>query len=137
MWNDLTTDSHSGLLAEVISYAAGNGDMLHAYWARPMGDGPYPSIVLVHHLPGWDELYREFARRFANQGYAVLCPDLYCRVGHGSPDDIAARVRSDGGLADAAVVADLRAAMTWLRSQPTSNGKVGGGGAGAGGRRAY
>ena len=56
--------------------------------------------MLVHHLPGWDELYQEFARRFANHGYTVICPDLYCRYGHGTPDDVAAKARGAGGVAD-------------------------------------
>jgi carboxymethylenebutenolidase len=62
----------------------------------------------VHHLPGWDEFYREFAERLARHGYSVICPDLYCRFGHGTPDDVAARVRSAGGVPDNSVVATAR-----------------------------
>jgi carboxymethylenebutenolidase len=125
VWNTNRTDSQQAISAEVITYPAGNGDQIHAYVARPGGTGPYPGIVLVHHLPGWDELYQEFARRFANHGYTVIAPDLYCREGHGTPDDVAAKVRADGGVADAQVAADCEAAMSWLRALPTSNGKVG------------
>ncbi len=50
----------------------------------------------MHHLPGWDEFYREFSDRLARHGYSVICPDLYCRFGHGSPDDVAAQVRAQG-----------------------------------------
>ena len=134
VWNTNTTDSQQAISAEVITYAAGNGDEIHAYVARPGGTGPYPGIVLIHHLPGWDELYQEFARRFANHGYTVICPDLYCREGHGTPDDVAAKVRADGGVTDAQVAADCEAAMNWLRAQPTSNGKVGIAGTCSGGR---
>jgi carboxymethylenebutenolidase len=136
MWNSFRTDSHQALLAEITTYTAGNGDLIHAYVARPEGDGPFPGIVLVHHLPGWDELYQEFARRFANHGYATITPDLYCREGHGTPDDIAAKVRADGGVADERVVADCAAARDWLRSLPISNGKVGIIGTCSGGRHA-
>jgi len=125
MWNSFSTDSPQAQSAEVTKYAAGNGDQIHAYVARPAGNGPFPGIVLVHHLPGWDELYQEFARRFANHGYHVICPDLYCRDGHGTPDDIAAKVRAEGGAPDERVNADCAAAMQWLKAQPTSNGKVG------------
>src|SRR5437773_3163183 len=125
MWNSFRTDSHSGITAEISTYAAGNGDIIHAYIARPMGDGPFPGIVLVHHLPGWDEVYQEFARRFANHGYNVICPDMYCREGHGTADDIAAKVRAAGGIADDQVLADCEAAARWVKSLPTSNGKVG------------
>ena len=67
-------------------------------------------MVLVHHIPGWDEFYQEFARRLANHGYTVICPDLYCREGHGTPDDMAASVRADGGVPDEQVVSDCAAA---------------------------
>jgi len=125
MWNSFRTDAHQGITAEISTYAAGNGDVIHAYIARPMGDGPFPGIVLVHHLPGWDEVYQEFARRFANHGYNVICPDMYCREGHGTADDVGARVRAAGGIADDQVLADCEAAARWVKSLPTSNGKVG------------
>ena len=136
MWNSFNTDAPQGLLAGITTYAAGQGDLIHAYVARPEGEGPFPGIVLVHHLPGWDEFYQEFARRLANHGYTVICPDLYCREGHGRPDDIAARVRADGGVPDDRVVADCEAAQRWLKSLPTSNGKVGIIGTCSGGRHA-
>ena len=125
MWNGYNTDEHKGISARVESFAAGNGDLVHAYVARPEGDGPFPGLVVVHHLPGWDEFYQEFARRFANHGYTVIAPDLYCREGHGRPDDIGARVRAEGGVPDDRVVADCEAALRWLKAQPTSNGRVG------------
>src|SRR6266511_6417465 len=110
MWNTNRTDEQQAIVAGVTTYVAGNGDLIHAYVARPEGPGPFPGIVFVHHLPGWDELTQEFTRRLANHGYTVICPDLYCRAGHGTPDDVAAAVRAEGGVADDAVVADCAAA---------------------------
>ena len=135
-WNSFMTDAHTGLTAEVITYPGGLGDEIHAWVARPIGDAPSPGIVAVHHLPGWDEFYREFCERLARHGFTVICPNLYDRYGQGTPDDIAAKVRSEGGVPDASVVADLAAAMTWLRALPTSNGKVGIIGSCSGGRHA-
>ncbi len=100
MWNSFRTDARTGITAEVITYPGGGGDEIHAWVARPTaeqaGDQPVPGIVAVHHLPGWDEFYREFSERLARHGYSVICPDLFCRFGHGTPDDVAARVRSQG-----------------------------------------
>jgi len=135
MWNSFSTDAPVGISASVITYSAGNGNQIHAYVARPEGNGPFPGMVLVHHMPGWDEFYQEMTRRFANHGYIAISPDLYCRVGHGTPDDIAAKVRADGGVADDQVVADLSAASKWLKSQPNCNGKVGIIGTCSGGRQ--
>jgi carboxymethylenebutenolidase len=136
MWNSFSTASHQGLLAHVTTYVGANQDLIHAYIARPEGDGPWPGIVLIHHMPGWDEFYQEFARRLANHGYTVIAPDLYCRDGHGRPDDVAAGVRAGGGVPDDRVVADCAAAARWLTSLPTSNGKVGVIGTCSGGRHA-
>jgi carboxymethylenebutenolidase len=136
MWNSFRTDDRTGITAEVLTYPGGNGDEIHAWVARPTGGAPAPGIVAVHHLPGWDEFYREFCERLARHGYTVICPDLYCRYGHGTPDDVAAKVRSEGGVHDDSVVADCEAAQRWLRNDFTSNGKVGIIGSCSGGRHA-
>ena len=136
MWNAFRTDTEGGIVAGVSTITGGGGDPIHAYIARPDGPGPYPGVVLIHHAPGWDEFYREFSRRFAEHGFIAICPDLYERYGHGTPDDVAARARGDGGVADDWVVADSEAAMLWVKAQPTSNGKVGIIGTCSGGRHA-
>jgi carboxymethylenebutenolidase len=64
-----------------------------------------------------DESYREFSERLARHGYSVICPDLYCRLGHGTPD-VAAKARSLGGVRDDSVVADCKAALMWLKDLP-------------------
>jgi carboxymethylenebutenolidase len=136
MWNSFRTDARTGITAEVITYPGGNGDEIHAYLARPAAGEPAPGIVAVHHLPGWDEFYRELADRLARHGYTVICPDLYCRFGHGTPDDVAASVRSQGGVRDDSVVADCAAALSWLKALPSSSGKAGIIGTCSGGRHA-
>ena len=41
------------------------------------------------------------------------------------PDDVAAKVRADGGIPDAQMVGDTAAAVAWMRAQGEHNGKVG------------
>jgi carboxymethylenebutenolidase len=136
VWNSFNTDARLGITAEIITFPGGGGDEIHAYVAKPMTAARVPGIVAVHHLPGWDEFYQEFSERLARHGYNVICPDLYCRFGHGTPDDVAAKVRSQGGVHDDSVVADCEAALKWLKAQPNSNGKVGIVGSCSGGRHA-
>jgi len=119
------TDMYEGMLAETVTVTGHNGDAIGAYFARPLGEGPFPGVVLIHHLPGWDEFYRETTRRFAHHGYAAISPNLYHREGHGTPEDVAAMVRADGGVPDEQVVGDVVASARALRGLPTSNGKVG------------
>jgi carboxymethylenebutenolidase len=85
-------------------------------------------------MPGWDEFYQEFSERLGRHGCLVICPDLYDRAGHGLPDDVAAKVRSEGGVHDETVVADCGAALQWLRADSQCNGRVGIIGSCSGGR---
>ncbi|MBI4302163.1 MAG: dienelactone hydrolase family protein [Chloroflexi bacterium] len=137
MWNQFQTDAYEGMLAETVVIRAHNGELINAYFTRPLGPGPFPGIVMVHHLPGWDEFYREMARRFTQHGYVVICPNLYYRFGHGTPEEIAAKARAAGSVSDDSVVGDCEAALNYLRYLPYSNGKVGIIGTCSGGRHAY
>jgi carboxymethylenebutenolidase len=129
--------SYQGQQAEMVSFKGHNGDTGEAYYARPSRAGKFPGVVVIHHLPGWDEWITEVVRKFAHHGYAAIAPHLYFRHGPGSPDDIGARVRAAGGVADAQVLGDVAGAMAFLRAQPNSNGKVAVIGFCSGGRQAY
>ncbi|HVY58968.1 MAG TPA: dienelactone hydrolase family protein [Xanthobacteraceae bacterium] len=129
--------SYRGILAEIVSFRGHNNDQGEAYYARPTEAGRFPGIVVIHHLPSWDEWTTEVVRKFAHHGYAAISPHLYFREGPGSPDDIGARVRAAGGVADEQVMGDVAGAIAFLRSRPESNGKVGVIGFCSGGRHTY
>ena len=131
------TDMYEGLLAETVTMTGANGDSINAYFARPLGPGPFPAMVLAHHMPGWDQWYRHTTLRFAHHGYVTITPNLYFRAGHGTPEDVAAKVRGEGGIPDEQAVGDLAGAMKYVRVLPYSNGKVGIFGTCSGGRHAY
>jgi len=79
----------------------------------------------------------EVVRKLAHHGYAAISPHLYFREGTESPDDLGARVRAAGGVADAQVVGDVAGAMAFLRAQPNTTGKIGVIGFCSGGRHTY
>ena len=132
-----TTDMYEGMIAETITITGHGGTEINAYLAKPIGDGPFPGVVLIHHLPGWDELYREFARRFAHHGYQAICPNLYFRDGHGTPEDVAAKVRSVGGVSDDQVMGDLESGANYLKQLSDNNGKTAVFGTCSGGRHGF
>jgi carboxymethylenebutenolidase len=132
-----TTDMYEGMIAETITMQGANNDTINAYFARPLGPGPFPAMVLLHHMPGWDEWYREATRKFAHHGYATISPNLYFRAGHGTVEDVTAKVRGEGGVADDQVMGDLDGAVRYLRSLPYVSGKVGVFGTCSGGRQAF
>jgi carboxymethylenebutenolidase len=131
------TNMYEGMLAETVSVQGHAGDTINAYLARPLGSGPFPGVVLVHHMPGWDEWYKEATRKFAHHGYAAICPNLYFRAGHGAPDDVAASVRGAGGISDDQAIGDVGGAMRYLRSLPYASGKIGLIGTCSGGRHVF
>lgn len=133
----IDTGAYEGMIAETTIVTGAGGDRINAYFARPLGPGPFPAVVLFHHLPGWDRWYRETTRKFAAAGYLAICPDLYHRHGTGEPDDVAAKVRAEGGVADDQVLGDAQGCIDLLRALPTSNGNVAAFGTCSGGRHAY
>jgi carboxymethylenebutenolidase len=82
------------MIAEAVTIHGFHQDVINYYFARPLGAGPFPGMVLAHHLHGWDEWYRKATLRFARHGYLAICPNLYFRAGHGTPEDVAAKVRA-------------------------------------------
>ena len=132
-----TTDQFEGMVAGTTTIKGHQEDAINTYFARPEGPGPFPAIVVIHHLPGWDELYREFTRKFAHHGYLAISPDLYCREAKGTPEDVAAAVRADGGVSDEQVMSDVQSAAEHVLSLPSSNGKVAVFGTCSGGRHAF
>ena len=137
MWNDLNTGAYEGMIAETISLRGYDDDPIRAYYSRPLGGGRHPGLVLIPHMPGWDEWCREAARRFTQHGYAVVCPDIYARVGTGTPVEVSMKSRELGGRPDDQVMGDTKASLDFLKLSPESNGKVGVIGMCSGGRHAF
>ena len=129
--------THPGLIAETISLPGFNNDPIDAYYARPAGDASRAGVVVIHHLPGWDEWTCEVVRKLAHHGYDAIAPHLYSRAPVGPADDMAARVRAMGGVSDEQAMGDIDASATFLTAQPSANGKVGCIGFCSGGRHAY
>jgi carboxymethylenebutenolidase len=124
--------------AETITITGHDGDEIEAYLARPLDSAPRGGVVVIHHMPGYDEATKEMVRTFAVHGFAALCPNLYSREAPGaSPDDAAAAVRAAGGVPDERLVGDVDGAVRYLKALEGSNGKVGVIGHCSGGRQTF
>jgi dienelactone hydrolase len=75
--------SYPSLVAETVAFPGHNGDRGEAYYARPTRAGQFPGMVVIHHLPGWDEwiieVTRKFAHHGAHHGYVAVASHLYFR----------------------------------------------------------
>ena len=128
---------YEAMMAETVNMHGHQENLIDAYLARPMGPGPYPGVVVIHHMPGWDEATKEIARKFAHHGYVAISPNLHYREGKGTPEENSASVRAAGGMPDDRTMGDVKGAMAYLRTLPYLNGKVGIIGYCSGGRQAY
>src|SRR5215468_3650799 len=128
---------YEAMSAETVNIQGHEEDMIDAYMARPTGPGPHPGVVIIHHMPGWDEATKEIARKFAHHGYVAISPNLHFREGKGSPEENSASIRASGGMPDERTMGDVEGAIAYLRTLPYHNGKVGIIGYCSGGRQVY
>ena len=115
---------------------------LHAWLARPEGEGPFPAIIVIHQNRGSSEWVRSVADRVAELGYIALAPDLLSGMapGGGNTADFAdsdAAREAIGDLPQDQVIADLNAAADWLAALPASSGRVSVSGFCWGGRQTF
>jgi carboxymethylenebutenolidase len=129
---------YDAILAETVMISGHEGHTIEAYSARPMHAGPVGGVVVIHHMPGYDEATKEIARTFAAHGYNAVMPNLYWREAPGaSPDDAAATARAQGGVPDERLVGDVAGAAAYLKNLTNANGKVGVIGYCSGGRQSF
>ncbi|MCX6628064.1 MAG: dienelactone hydrolase family protein [Candidatus Solibacter sp.] len=129
--------AYRAISADTIQLRGHQGDTIDAYLARPAGAGRYPGVVVIHHMPGWDEATMEIARKFAHHGYAAICPNLHFREGKATPEENSASIRAAGGMPDDRTMGDVDGAIRHLRTLRYVNGKVGIIGYCSGGRQVY
>ena len=108
---------YEGQLAETICLNGHRGDRIDAYLARPLGAGPYPGVVVIHHMPGWDEATKAIAQRFAHHGYAALLPNLHFREGKATAEENSASIRAAGGMPKYKFLGNK--ILTWLENRIT------------------
>src|SRR5690349_24116512 len=72
------------LQARTVQITGADGDEIEAYLAEPLDAEPAGGVVVIHHMPGYDQGTLEITRRFAAEGYLAICPNLYSREAPGA-----------------------------------------------------
>ncbi len=104
------------------SAAVGGSPHLTAYLVRPEGDGPHPSVVVIHEAFGLEDITRRQADRLAAMGYVVLAPDLFTEGGARKCLKSTFQALSSGrGRA----FQDISTARQWLLDQDDTTDEVG------------
>jgi carboxymethylenebutenolidase len=88
---------------------------LPAYYARPAGAGPFPTVLVIEEIFGVHEYIKDTCRRLAHAGYLAVAPELYARIGDLSAmTDVGAIVRDVISKApDDRLLEDLDSTAVW------------------------
>lgn len=105
-------------ISELVSVDRGTGSMT-CYHARPTSPGSYPALIVAMEAWGLNEQIKRIADRLAGEGFAAIVPDLYFRQTDHVADynDLAKGFRLMATLKDDEFVADMDAALQYLKSR--------------------
>jgi carboxymethylenebutenolidase len=88
---------------------------LPAYFARPAGAGPFPTVIVIEEIFGVHEYIKDTCRRLAKLGYLAVAPELYARIADLSKMTDAGEIVRDviSKAPDATMLSDLDATAKW------------------------
>jgi carboxymethylenebutenolidase len=102
-------------VANVTVPGSNGGQDVRAYVAMPEGEGPFPTVIMIHEFWGLNESIVGKADLLAEAGYLVIAPDTF----RGSTTTWVPRAIYQVLAAKSENVnADLDSVYAWLQSQP-------------------
>lgn len=92
-----------------------SGPDVRAYVAKPEGEGPFPTVIMIHEFFGLNESIVSKADLLAEEGYLVVAPDTF----RGSTTSwIPRAIYQVISTPPESINADLDSVYVWLESQP-------------------
>lgn len=102
----------------------GNSGKMRGYLAQPKGNGPFPSVIVVHENRGLNPYIEDVARRLAVEGFLALAPDgLFPAGGYPGNDDDGRDLQAK--LDQNKLRTDMLNSAKWLKAHKLSSGKLG------------
>lgn len=91
------------------------GGSLPGYFARPVGAGPFPIVLVNEEIFGVHDYIKDICRRFAKAGYLAVAVAVYARlIDFTKVSDVTTIIREAISKApDATLMADLDTAAVW------------------------
>ena len=120
---EVVQKNDSRLQTEEIKYPGATGDV-RGYLARPKGDEKRPGVVVIHENRGLVPHIEDVTRRFGLEGFLAMAPDALSPLG-GTPADLDKARSMIQTLDNQSNLQNFLAAVRYLKTHPTSTGKVG------------
>ena len=112
--------------AQYVNYPSpgGSSGQMRGYLVQPAGQGPFPSVLVIHENRGLNPYIEDVARRAAVEGFVALAPDgLFPVGGYPGNDDDGRTLQAK--LDQAKLRTDMLNSATFLRTHKLSTGKLG------------
>ena len=118
---------NAGIEAEEVKIPTAEGDALPGYFARPVGPGPFPIVLVNEEIFGVHDYIKDICRRFAKLGYAAIAPEVYARIGDLTKmTDVAVMFRDViNKEPDAIMLSDLDSAVKYAASRGGDTSRIG------------
>ncbi len=97
-------------------------EAMPAYLAVPVGDGPWPGVVVLSDVMGMTRDLRSQADWLASAGYVAVAPDLFFR---GRKVMCLRTIFRDALAGQGQTFADIEAARAWLAGRDDCTGRIG------------
>jgi carboxymethylenebutenolidase len=108
------------VLKDVMVQYPSDGATVRAYLAGQSGSAKRPAVIVVQEWWGLNDHVKDIVRRYAQEGYVAIAPDLYSRLGNqvvpNGNSDLAGKLMSSLKQEDG--LKDLQATIAYLKTVP-------------------
>ncbi|MBY0319271.1 MAG: dienelactone hydrolase family protein [Reyranella sp.] len=112
--------------ARYVNYPSpgGSSGQMRGYLVQPAGNGPFPTVLVIHENRGLNPYIEDVARRVAVAGFLALGPDgLFPVGGYPGNDDDGRTLQAK--LDQGKLRTDMVNSARYLKAHELSNGKLG------------
>ena len=111
---------------QYVEYSSpgGSSGKMRGYLVKPVGDGPFPAVLIVHENRGLNPYIEDVARRAAVEGFLALAPDGLSPIGGYPGNDDDGKVMQNS-LDKDKLFTDMLNSARFLKAHELSSGKLG------------